>query len=166
MQTSAADIDAQTQAVHVPAGTHEVWWFDGKVDVKLTAAQTDGQLGMWGWVAQRGAASPLHVHHREDEQFVLIDGQIRFIIGEQRLDAHAGDAVFLPRGIPHAYLITSETARAIGTVTPGGFESFFTELGTLVIPGTPAAPPPTIEAITATAQRYGSETLGPPPTLD
>jgi hypothetical protein len=33
---------------------------------------------MWIWLAQRGA-SPLHVHHREEEQFLVIDEQARFM---------------------------------------------------------------------------------------
>lgn len=164
MQTATADI--QLRSLHVPAGAHEVWWIDSRVDVKLTASQTDGSAGMWTWVANRGAASPLHVHHREDEQFLVVDGQARFIIGDQRLDARAGDRVLLPREIPHAYLITSETARLVGTATPGGFESFFTDLGTPVLPGATAAPPPATEAMAAAAQRYGIDILGPPPMLD
>ncbi|MBV8910778.1 MAG: cupin domain-containing protein, partial [Gammaproteobacteria bacterium] len=85
-----------------------MWWIDSTVDVRLTAAETDGQLGMWLWVAQRGAASPLHVHHREDEQFLLIDGQARFRVGEQWLEAGPGDSIFLPRGRPHAYVIAAQ----------------------------------------------------------
>src|ERR1700716_437534 len=164
MQTAAPGSHAQ--ATYVPAGAHEVWWMDSTVDVKLTAAQTDGHLGMWLWVARRGATAPLHVHHREDEEFLVIDGEVRFIVGDQRLDAHAGDLVFLPREVPHAYLVTSEIARAVGSATPGGFESFFAELGTPVQPGAPAAPPPAIEARAAAAARRGIDTLGPPPTLD
>jgi hypothetical protein len=33
---------------------------------------------MWIWLAQRGA-SPLHVHRREEEQFLVIDEQARFM---------------------------------------------------------------------------------------
>lgn len=156
----------EPEAIHIPAGAHEVWWFDSRVDVKLTASQTAGRAGMWTWVARRGAASPLHLHHREEEQMLVIEGQARFTIGEKTLDAGPGDLVFLPREIPHSYLITSDTARLVGTVTPGGFEAFFTDLGTPVTPGAPEAPPPAIDAMAATAASYGIEILGPPPTLD
>jgi quercetin dioxygenase-like cupin family protein len=160
MQTEA------TQMAHVPAGSREIWWIDSRVDVKLTAAESGGQLGMWLWLAQRGAASPLHVHEREDEQFVVIDGAARFQIGDQTLNAGAGDLVFLPRRIPHSYLITSETARLIGSATPGGFESYFTELAEPVLPGQSTGPGPTVPAMMAAAPRYGIEILGPPPALD
>jgi quercetin dioxygenase-like cupin family protein len=152
--------------LHAPAGANEVWWLDSRVDVTLSASQTQGHAAMWLWHARRGAASPLHVHRREDEQFLIIDGEARFIVGEQRIDACAGDAIFLPRDVPHAYLVTSATARLVGSVTPGGFEAFFTRLGTPVVPGEPEAPPPTVEAMASTAAEFGVEILGPPPALD
>jgi quercetin dioxygenase-like cupin family protein len=140
-----------------------LWWIDSTLEVKLTAAKTEGHVGVWLVMGARGAASPLHVHHREDEQFLLIDGLVRFVVGDQRLDASAGHLILLPRDIPHAFVVTSERARLIGMVTPGGFESFFTDLATPVMPGAPPAAPPTIAAMTAAAPAYGLEILGPPP---
>jgi mannose-6-phosphate isomerase-like protein (cupin superfamily) len=140
-----------------------VWWIDSTLEVKLTAAQTEGHIGMWLLMATRGAASPLHVHHREDEQFLVIDGRVRFVLGDQPLDARPGDLTLLPRDLPHAFVVTSERARLIGVVTPGGFESFFTDLATPVMPGAPPAAPPTIAAMTAAAPAYGLEILGPAP---
>jgi quercetin dioxygenase-like cupin family protein len=90
---------------------------------------------MWYWDALRGAAALLHVHHREDEQFLVVSGRARFIVADERMDAGPGDLVFLPRDHPHAYLIISDTARLVGMVTPGGFEAFFSEVGTAVRPG-------------------------------
>lgn len=140
-----------------------LWWIDSTLEVKLTSAQTEGHMGMWLLMATRGAASPLHVHHREDEQFLVIDGRVQFVVGDQPLEALPGDLTLLPRDLPHAFAVTSERARLIGIVTPGGFESFFTDLATPVMPGAPPAAPPTIAAMTAAAPAYGLEILGPPP---
>jgi hypothetical protein len=118
---------------------------------------------MWLWEARAGTSAPLHVHHREDEQLLLIEGEASFVIGDQRLDAGPGDLVFLPRGVPHSYLVTSELARLVGIVTPGGFESFFAAVGQSVSSGVPDGPSPSLEAMTRVAPRYGLEILGPPP---
>jgi hypothetical protein len=61
---------------------------------------------------------------------------------------------------------TAETAKAVGMVTPGGFEAFFTDVGTPVRPGETSGPSPEIGAMNAAVLRQGVETLGPPPTLD
>src|SRR5919202_592565 len=125
MSTQAA-ADSATLATprHVPAAAGRLWWYGGQVAVQLTGDATDGRVGMWVWDAHRGAASPVHVHSREDEYFLVVDGRARLFVGDGRIDAGPGDLVVLPRGVPHAYLIVSETARLVGMASPGGFESF------------------------------------------
>lgn len=146
--------------VHHRTHTRRVSWIDGLVEVVLTAAESDGQLGMWSFTGAAGAAAPLHVHHNEDEQFHILEGTVTFFVGEERIEAGPGDVVNLPRGVPHAYHNTSEV-RAVGSCTPGGFEAFFLEAG---------KPPdsgdgPSIPEMAAAAQKVGVEILGPPPTL-
>jgi quercetin dioxygenase-like cupin family protein len=142
------------------AGSHAVRWRGGTIDVKLTAAQTEGRVGMWLWHAQRGNTAPLHVQHREDEQFLVIDGDACFQIGEHISEATAGDLVFLPRKVPHAYLILSTTAVLVGTVTPAGFESFFGEAGAPVSVNSSIETFPSDETFRRIAPRYGIDILG------
>ena len=144
----------------------QLWWYGGRIGIKLTGAQTGGRFGMWVWDGVRGAASPLHVHHREEEYFFVVDGEARLFVGDQRIDARAGDLVALPRDVPHAYLITSPTARLIGMASPGGFESFFSELAAPVVDGEPPAAPPDIADVIRAGAARGIEMLGPPPQLD
>jgi mannose-6-phosphate isomerase-like protein (cupin superfamily) len=151
---------------HVPAAAGRLWWYGGQVAVKLTGADTDGRVGVWFWEAHRGAAAPVHVHRHEEEYFLVVDGQARLFVGDRHIDAGPGDLVALPRGVPHAYLITSETARLVGMASPGGFESFFAELGTPVVEGEPPAAAPDPALMARTAAVHGVEILGPPPTLD
>src|SRR4051812_37486587 len=146
------------------AGSVERWWIAGsRIAIKLTAEHTRGHLGMWEWEAPRGAATPLHVHRREDEEFVVLEGTARFLVGDRRIDAAPGDVVFLPLGVPHAYVITSERARVLGMVTPGGHEQFFIDVGA-------AADGPRVEpdraAMAAGGARHGVEIVGPPPVLE
>ena len=55
-----------------------------------------GQSG-WDWIA------PLHVHHGDDEAWYVLEGQLRFRVGEDTFEAGRGAAVIAPRGTPHAY---------------------------------------------------------------
>jgi quercetin dioxygenase-like cupin family protein len=143
----------------------KVWWIDSTVAVTLTAEQTDGHAGMWLWEARRGAAAPLHVHSREDEQFLVIDGEVRFVIDGQETVAGPGETVIMPCGVPHAYVVTSPTARIVGSVTPGGFEGFFTALGTPVTDDADPQPGPAVPQLAEASADFGVQVLGPPPAL-
>jgi mannose-6-phosphate isomerase-like protein (cupin superfamily) len=58
---------------------------------------SDSGGGDWEWIA------PLHVHHADDEAWYVLDGVLRFRIGDDELEAPAGTAVLARRGTPHAY---------------------------------------------------------------
>ena len=47
--------------------------------------------------------APLHVHHADDEAWYVLEGTLRFQIGEETSEAGPGSAVWMPRGTPHAY---------------------------------------------------------------
>jgi quercetin dioxygenase-like cupin family protein len=70
--------------------------------VILDAAITGGQLTVIESHSRGGSASPVHVHSRDDEAFLLLDGQMTVWVGEERHRLLPGGIAFLPRGIPHA----------------------------------------------------------------
>jgi hypothetical protein len=41
----------------------------------------------------------MHVHHREDEAFWVLEGEVTFEVGGKTIEASAGDFVFGPRDI-------------------------------------------------------------------
>jgi mannose-6-phosphate isomerase-like protein (cupin superfamily) len=47
--------------------------------------------------------APLHLHHHDDEAWYVLEGALRIQKGDQVVEAHAGSAVFVPRGTPHTY---------------------------------------------------------------
>ena len=49
-----------------------------------------------------GEGPPLHVHPY-DETFIVMEGQARFFVGDQVIDAVAGEVVRGPKGIPHRF---------------------------------------------------------------
>ena len=90
----------------------------GELGVVLDGAITGGQLTVIDAHGHRGDASPVHVHTRDDEAFLLLDGRMTVWIGDQRWQLQPGGVVFLPRNIPHAvrYDIAS---RALVLSVPG-----------------------------------------------
>jgi quercetin dioxygenase-like cupin family protein len=76
-----------------------------------------------------GDGSPLHVHHDEDEIFWVLEGAMTIWVGDERIQASEGDTAFLPRGIAHAFRVTSERSRALILAIPAGIEEMYREAG-------------------------------------
>jgi quercetin dioxygenase-like cupin family protein len=134
-------------------------WFAGtRVVVHVTAADSGGRMGVWESEEPGGTALPLHVHTREDEQMVVLEGQVTVRLADRSHELHAGDTLALPRGIPHAHRVDSEIAHILTIAIPGGFEQLFLTHGT-----TGDAPPPRApnEELSAAVAKLGVQVVGP-----
>ena len=69
-------------------------------------------------------SAPLHTHHAEDEGFLVLEGEVTFQVGDEIVEAKAGDWLFGPRGVPHRFEVGPNGARMFWTLTPGGFDRF------------------------------------------
>jgi mannose-6-phosphate isomerase-like protein (cupin superfamily) len=142
-----------------------IWFLGTLMTLKATGAQTDSQFSLIEQVLPPGFAPPLHVHHAEDEAFYVIDGTITFYCGDQSFAAQAGAFVYLPKEIPHAFLVEGDQpARLLQFTAPAGLEHFHIEMGEPA-PGQILPPPtaPDIPKLLALAPKYHFEVVGPPP---
>jgi quercetin dioxygenase-like cupin family protein len=98
------------------------WWFGALAIIRATAEQTNGQLSIIEVTEPPGAEAPLHVHHREDETFCVLEGNVTLHVGDETIEAGAGDIAFGPRDVPHRYTVGPEGCRMLFVCTPGGFE--------------------------------------------
>jgi mannose-6-phosphate isomerase-like protein (cupin superfamily) len=63
--------------------------------------------------------APFHVHYSDDEAWYVLEGTLAFRLGDQKVEAPAGTAVFAPRGVPHTYWNPHATpARYLLIMTP------------------------------------------------
>jgi quercetin dioxygenase-like cupin family protein len=115
------------------------WWGDGLAEVKATAADTNGQMTILEVTEPANKAAPLHVHHKEDEGFWILDGSATFEVGDQTIEARAGDYLLGPRDIPHRYTTGPNGCRMLFIFTPGGFEEL---LKAISRPAERRTPPP------------------------
>jgi quercetin dioxygenase-like cupin family protein len=75
-----------------------------------------------------GGGTPLHIHHREEESFYLLEGVLDITLGEKKVKATTGDFVQIPRGTIHAFLNAgSTTARMLLFFSPAGMDKYFEE---------------------------------------
>jgi len=126
-----------------------------------TGEDTDGKYAQWEAIVPPGGGPPPHVHSREEEGFYILEGEITFQIGDERVVATAGMFSNMPVGTPHSFKNESNRpAKMLISVAPAGLEQMFFEVGVTLEEGATTAPPPTkeeIEKLLAVAPRYGIE---------
>ena len=126
-----------------------------------TSEETNGKYAMWEAIVPPGGGPPPHVHSREEEGFYILEGEITFQIGEDRVVAKAGMFANMPVGIPHSFKNDSDKpARMVISIAPAGLEKMFFEFGVPLLAGSTTGLPPTkeeIEKLMAIAPQYGIE---------
>ena len=144
-----------------PEQQQKLEWLDGGTLAMLLDAQaTDGQLMMGRFDVAKGEAPPYHKHTREDEVFLLIKGTALVWCDDQEYELAEGGVVFLPKGIPHAYRITSDKADLLMINTPAGIEGMFRAAGRDM--STPRPPDFQLTPDPELAAKYGNVIVGPP----
>jgi len=147
-------------------GEGERMWFagGGVFTWKATAAETDGAFIALEDRMVRGKATPLHLHPNEDEAMYVLEGEVLVDMDGEQQHVGQGGFFFAPRGVPHAFLVTSETAHVLALLTPGTAEAFYRDAGEPVGDPSDAPRPPDWARLREAAERSECiEILGPPP---
>jgi uncharacterized cupin superfamily protein len=101
----------------------------------------------------RALGSPLHKHANEDEYSFMLEGRVGIQLGDDVVYGEPGDLIFKPRGQWHAFWNAGdEPARFLELISPGGFETYFADLGEVFAGG-----PPDPEKLGAVAAKYELE---------
>jgi quercetin dioxygenase-like cupin family protein len=143
----------------------KLWFYGGGIHTWLaTSSETGGAFLLFDDVMTRGKTTPLHSHPQVDETLYVLEGEILVHVDgrEQRLGI--GSMAMVPRGVPHAFLVTSESARLLTLETPGSSEAFYRGASEPLTPTLEATAPVDFERVRTSAARNGGiEILGPPP---
>ena len=116
-----------TPSIVRQAGEGEQFWFagGGVFTMKATSEETGGAFTLIEDRVVRGKATPLHSHPHLDETIYMLDGEMRVHVdGEENMIGKQG-VIFAARGVPHAFMITSDTAHLLVLQTPGSGEDFY-----------------------------------------
>jgi mannose-6-phosphate isomerase-like protein (cupin superfamily) len=101
---------------------------EGTVVIRASAEATGGALTVFEEVPPL-LDTPLHVHSNEDELFYILEGEHIVQRGDEEFRLGPGEAIFLPRGVPHAQRrVVTGAGRLLVVCAPGRFEGFFRDL--------------------------------------
>jgi quercetin dioxygenase-like cupin family protein len=103
------------------------------LDLKVSGKDTDGALAIFEQTSvSPKKGTPLHVHANQDEIFYVLFGEYYFQVGADKHKLKAGDSIFLPRKVSHAWTQVSESGKMMVILQPAGkMEEFFVTLSEL-----------------------------------
>lgn len=154
-----------TEAPYVSAQCEARWYGNSLWEFLVPAEQTGGNLSVFQATMPEGFSPPRHIHTREDEVFVVLEGEAWFDVDGERHLAGPGASVYMPRGVPHTFRVKSPVARMLGVMTPGAFEELFRGLSVPADERTlpePGAVPFDVPKVMAEQVRLGTQVVGPP----
>jgi len=136
----------QSVRLQKPILENSIWYNGHTFSFLLDAGQTAGAFALIHCYFRRGGEPPAHFHQNEDETFYILEGEIRFHIGDKKFTAKAGELAYAPKKIPHQFSLVTETAKALLLIAPAGIETFFNEFSvpaqSLELPPIPEGQPP------------------------
>ena len=97
------------------------------LDLKISGKDVENKVAVFeqtGLTPKGGP--PLHIHPNQDEWFYVVEGEYKFQVGEDKYQLKAGDTIFLPRNVAHAFIQLTEKGKMIVSYLPAGnMEAFF-----------------------------------------
>jgi mannose-6-phosphate isomerase-like protein (cupin superfamily) len=97
-----------------------------RFSIRVSSEETNGAYTMLEILAEHRNGTAMHVHEKEDEHFLILEGTGHFANGDQRVDVPAGARITVSKGVPHCWCNLSETPlRMLVVFTPGGFDELF-----------------------------------------
>ena len=150
----------------IPA--NQLWFLDSLVTIRVSMSDGADCISVLEHRMPYGSSAPFHLHRTEDEVFHVLEGKFRVRVQDQEHRLDAGDVLLAPKGVPHTYRVESAREGRCLTITArGDFERFVRAVSRPAArPELPeSAGPPSadaIQALRATAAKYGIELVGPP----
>src|SRR6266513_3974001 len=147
------------------SGEGEQLWFLGTLAIVRVAGEaSDGRFALIEFLFPRNASPPLHTHP-QDESYIVQEGRLTLLAGEQRFELVAGAAAVVPMGVPHTFRVDSQSARVLVLSTPAGLERLVRDGS--VRATQPTLPPsevtrPSPEQLEELFRAHGQVNVGPP----
>ena len=96
---------------------------------KADGAETGDRYCVSEWSVEPGHDGPgAHSHEDNEELFLVTEGTMAFLVGDEWVDAPAGTFIRVPAGVTHDFANrTDAPATAFNVFIPGGFEASFGE---------------------------------------
>ena len=115
----------------------------------------DSPLTVLEMRVEPGLGAPAHMSNSEDKIFVVKEGRLTFLVGEDQVVADCCDTIFIPRGVVHSFTaMDGKDARMTLVSNPARHDRFFKAMGDLSEPHEPSE-------VQAICERFDQAIVGP-----
>ena len=153
--------------LNIQANSDLLWFGNTLIAVKLSSQSGADNISVVEHWMPHGEAPPLHIHQREDEVFHILDGVMRFRVGDDEIIGRAGDTVIAPKGVPHAFRVDSASGAHCLTIMRGSdFETMLRQVSRIAerpdLPEAAAPMPEMIDTLAKICAANKIDIIGPP----
>lgn len=120
---------------HVPASAGHSIDVNGIGNtIKVGGDSSNGTVSVLERTLEPGLlGAPPHRHQNEEETSLVFSGELTVLVGDETMTVEPGGLVVKPRGEFHTFWNdTDEPVRFFEIISPGGYESYFTDLAEIL----------------------------------
>jgi mannose-6-phosphate isomerase-like protein (cupin superfamily) len=151
-----------------PGEDKSFWVGTSLVTCKAESVIIHGYYSLLELIDQPQNGPPMHVHHRDDEAYYILEGQYEiYRANEPPTKAAPGSFIYFPKGVAHTYKnVGKGPGRMLVVNTRAGLERFVEEVGQSATDT--SSPPihagtPDFGKMIEIAQKYDIEIIGSAP---
>lgn len=152
---------------HPPQPRSRQYFLNTSISILVSHQDSEDGIAVIDHHAPFGDSPPLHLHRNEDETFVILSGTLRFEVGGKCRVLTAGEAIAVPKGIPHSFRVESAEGARFLTATRGpDFEGLVRMAArpadSDALPAPIAVTPEMAQALADLCAANGIDVVGPP----
>jgi quercetin dioxygenase-like cupin family protein len=131
---------------------------------KLLAEDTGGAFFLFEDSMVLGKTTPLHRHPEADEMTYVLEGEVIVNVDGKETRVGVGGMSFVPKGVPHAFLVVSDSTRLLTLHSPAtASQAFYRGASQPATDDTSVTVDVARLQASAKENPRGIEILGPPP---
>lgn len=105
-----------------------------KFTIKVLTSETNGSFTILDVIHPPNLGPALHFHPKGSESFYIVAGAYEFALNGKKIMGKSGDLIFVPKGVPHRFIVGNNGGHAI-VISPPELELYFFKVSELLDKG-------------------------------
>jgi quercetin dioxygenase-like cupin family protein len=101
-----------------------------KFTIKVLTSETNGIYTILDVIHPPNLGPALHTHPKGSETFYIVEGDYEFILDGKSVTGKPGDVIFVPKDVPHRFVVGCKGGHAL-VISPPELEFYFFKVSEL-----------------------------------